>query len=260
MEGAGQLRANPRVLLARCLYQHFYHLTLSDDADLKSIYDKTRFDYSAGAGGMLDRFGYGFALGRVFDEVEHDHGQYDAPRVLFWAGCMIARRALYLEAGGLDESYFAHFEEIDLCWRMQLLGYRIESEPKTVVYHYNAYTIRAASGWKMYLNHRNSVVTLIKNLPAGRLLAVLPLRGVLDGVTMLTSAFRKEPARAWAVVRAHGWIWGHLPRILAARGRTRRLRRVPDAGVLARLYPGSVVWDYFARGRRTAADILGKRQ
>lgn len=135
---------------------------------LHSYQDRDMFEYAGAAGGLLDRFGYPFCRGRVLKKVEKDCGQYDTPADVFWASgaCMMVRADLYRKLGGLDERFFAHQEEIDLCWRAQLEGYKVETVPFSTVYHVGGGTLPNNSPWKLYLNYRNNLLMLSKNLAA----------------------------------------------------------------------------------------------
>jgi GT2 family glycosyltransferase len=133
---------------------------------LHSWQERDKFEYAGAAGGYIDRFGYPFCRGRVLKRLETDNGQYDNPKDVFWAtgACLMVRSSLYRKLGGLDERFFAHMEEIDLCWRMQLEGYRISVVPQSVVYHVGGGTLPATSPFKLYLNYRNNLLMLENNL------------------------------------------------------------------------------------------------
>ena len=133
---------------------------------LHSWQERNKFEYAGAAGGYIDRFGYPFCRGRILGRLETDKGQYDSPKDVFWAtgACLMVRSSLYRKLGGLDERFFAHMEEIDLCWRMQLEGYRISVVPQSVVYHVGGGTLPATSPFKLYLNYRNNLLMLENNL------------------------------------------------------------------------------------------------
>ena len=164
-------------------------------------YDRREyFEYAGACGGFIDAFGYPFCRGRILFTTERDEGQYDTFRSCFWASgaCMACRRELFTRVGGFDEEFFAHMEEIDLCWRAQLVGYRIAVEPASVVYHLGGGTLPNDSPRKIYLNYRNNLWMLYKNLPAGRLWFTVPLRMAMDGASAFvylaqgrTDAFRQ---------------------------------------------------------------------
>lgn len=133
---------------------------------LHSWQDRDKFEYAGAAGGYVDRYGYPFCRGRVLKRLETDRGQYDAPADVFWAtgACLMVRSSLYRKLGGLDDRFFAHMEEIDLCWRMQLEGYKVTVVPESVVYHVGGGTLPATSPFKLYLNYRNNLLMLENNL------------------------------------------------------------------------------------------------
>ena len=149
---------------------------------LLSVDDKGRFEYAGASGGFLDRYGYPFCRGRVFETVEQDNGQYDSPADVLWAtgACMMIRSADYNAAGGLDGRFFAHCEEIDLCWRLRLMGRRICCLPESKVYHVGGGTLPKNSPYKTYLNFRNNLTMLYKNLPEDELRHVMRVRMWLD--------------------------------------------------------------------------------
>ena len=165
---------------------------------------KSFFEYAGAAGGFIDRYGYPFCRGRIFDTVEEDKGQYDNMSDIFWAtgAAMLVRTAVYREAGGLDGTFFAHMEEIDLCWRMRARGYRIVCVPASKVYHVGGATLSAANPHKTYLNFRNNLLMLYKNLPANELGGVMRLRRVLDYVAAFKFALTGESGHFKAVLRA----------------------------------------------------------
>ncbi len=222
---------------------------------IKSIFNKNQFDYSAGCGGLMDRYGYAFALGRIFDTVEIDNGYYDTPREIFWSAGMFTRRDLVTIAGLLDEDYFAHYEEIDLCFRFHLMGYKIVNSPKSVIYHYNAFTIPPKSFKKMYLNQRNSLITLLKNYSVKSLIKYFTLRLFFDMITITLSWIKGDFLRPFATIKALLWIKLHFRKILKKRKQTQELRVVSDKIILKKLYPHSIVLKYFLFGKKTVKDL-----
>lgn len=133
---------------------------------LHSWQERDKFEYAGAAGGYIDRYGYPFCRGRIMKRLETDHGQYDDPKDVFWAtgACLMVRSEVYRQLGGLDERFFAHMEEIDLCWRMQLAGYKVTVVPESVVYHVGGGTLPSDSPFKLYLNFRNNLLMLENNL------------------------------------------------------------------------------------------------
>ncbi len=221
---------------------------------LRSSSDPGRFDYAGGAGGLLDRWGYPFALGRLFDEREQDSGQYLEPGPLAWASgcCMAGATSRFMGLGGFEEAYFAHFEEIDLCWRHRRMGGRIAPLPSAVIYHMGPSTL-PEGGMKTRLNFRNSLWTLRRNLNPARLALVLAGRLVLDGAAALRWLLVGRPGQAAAVLR--GWAGGLLRRpwrgVEPPPGE--RGPRPADG-----VYAGSAAAARWLRGARTASELLGR--
>ncbi|HMO32553.1 MAG TPA: glycosyltransferase family 2 protein [Lacibacter sp.] len=218
-----------------------------------SWHKRGSFEYAGAAGGWIDALGYPFSRGRVFDTVETDTGQYDEAAPVFWASgaAFFVRAAVFHEMGGFDESFFAHQEEIDLCWRMQRLGYRVYACPQSVVYHVGGGTLPAGSPRKVYLNFRNNLVMLVKNMPLSELLWKLPIRMALDALSAWKELLQGKPAYWRAVFQAHldfaDW-W------LRASGKY----QAPHPS-LSGWYSGSVVWQYFVKRRRHFSQIVHRK-
>lgn len=172
---------------------------------LLSISDRSRFEYAGAAGGFIDYFGYPFCRGRILSNLEEDEGQYDAPKECFWAtgACMMVRSSLYHHIGGLDESFFAHMEEIDFCWRAKALGYQVWCIPASKVWHVGGGTLPNESPRKLYLNYRNNLLMLYKNLPANIRCKRLFVRKCLDGASAAVYLLSGKPANFKAVWMAH---------------------------------------------------------
>ena len=172
---------------------------------IRSYASRDMFEYAGAAGGYIDRLGYPFCRGRIFDTVEEDRGQYDDTREIFWASgsCIAVRGAAFDQCDGFDESFFLHMEEIDLCWRIQNAGYTVCYFPHSVVWHVGGGTLGYGSPSKIYYNFRNSLIMLAKNLPARHLRRTIFLRQLLDGMAAVMLLFREGRQAASAVVRAH---------------------------------------------------------
>jgi GT2 family glycosyltransferase len=207
---------------------------------------KDLFEYAGAGGGFIDMLGYPFCRGRIFDTVEHDRGQYNDIVPVFWAtgACLVIRSKLFKDLGGFDEDFFAHMEEIDLCWRLKRMGHRIFYCGSSTVYHVGGGTLAAGNPTKTYYNFRNGLAMLIKNQGGGQLLWKLPLRLILDWIAALKFLVG-TPAHAWAVLRAHGYVFSHLSSILAKR------KRLKDPFGVSEVYPGIILWRYFVLGRKT---------
>lgn len=169
-----------------------------------SYKDKSVFEYAGAAGGYIDKYGYPFCRGRIFDTLEKDEGQYDSVAEIFWASgaAMFVRREAYIKAGGLDSGFFAHMEEIDLCWRLKSRGFKIMCIPQSKVYHVGGATLKKENPRKTYLNFRNNLLMLYKNLTESELNKVMLMRTMLDYVAILVFLFKFDMANAKAVISA----------------------------------------------------------
>ena len=218
-----------------------------------------KFDYAGGMGGLIDRFGYPFAIGRIFDDLETDAGQYEGRFRIFWASgtAMMIRTAVLRQSGLLDEDFFAHMEEIDLNWRFHLLGYRVISDSRSAVYHYSGYSLGHEAHRKMYLNHRNNWMMLLKNYSSRTLLWLVPTRIVFEGITFLVSVGKLDFKRAWAVFRAGAFVLMHSARIARKHREVQKIRRVSDKLIFSQMFRGSIVLNYFLRGVRRVRDLEG---
>lgn len=172
---------------------------------LRSYFDRDSFEYAGAAGGFIDKLGYPFCKGRVFESIEKDFGQYDGTYPVFWAtgACMVIKSKIFHELGGFDPYFFAHQEEIDLCWRLQNHGYKIYCTTKSVAYHLGGGTLPKSNPHKTFLNFRNNMVLLYKNLPRRKWWSIILIRLILDGVAALKFATGNNPGEFWAVFKAH---------------------------------------------------------
>lgn len=215
---------------------------------------KTKFEYAGAAGGFIDYMGFPFCKGRLFQDLEEDHGQYDEIDEIFWAtgACMMVRSEVYWEAGGLDEDFFAHQEEIDLCWRIKNLGYKIMYTPHSKIYHIGGGTLPTNNPMKPYLNFRNNLVMLVKNLPTKNLFPNILIKMVLDGIAAIKFVFDRDFTHAYAVFRAHVRFYITLPKTLKKRRHIQRTIKNKD---LPRIYKRSIVKQYFLKGKRKFSDL-----
>lgn len=167
--------------------------------------EKTKFEYAGAGGGFIDVFGYPYCRGRIFNYLETDHGQFDDETEIFWASgaCLFIRSKVYHEVGGLDEDYFAHQEEIDLCWRTQNLGYKVKYVGSSSVYHVGGATLKETNPHKTFLNFRNSLLNVVKNVPKERFLFVIFSRLLLDGIAGIKFIIELRPIHTLAIIKAH---------------------------------------------------------
>ncbi|MGQ1785098.1 MULTISPECIES: glycosyltransferase family 2 protein [unclassified Saccharicrinis] len=172
---------------------------------IKSYHQPTHFEYAGAAGGYIDKYGFPFCKGRIFNQIEEDKGQYDQSSSVFWASgaAMMIRSKLYFETGGLDEDFFAHMEEIDLCWRLKNRGWDVKYIANSEVFHLGGATLDYKNPRKVYLNFRNNLFVLTKNIARHKLLYKLSQRMVLDGVAAIKFLASKEFVNFWSVIRAH---------------------------------------------------------
>lgn len=213
------------------------------------------FEYAGAAGGMLDRLGYPYCRGRILDTVEQDRGQYEEECEIFWASgaAYFVRTELYLRLGGLDADFFAHMEEIDLSWRIWNAGYRICYTSKSVVYHLGGGSMAYGSPRKTYLNFRNNLSMLVKNLPARGFWRTLLLRFILDGVAGLKFLLSGEWRHMLAIVRAHYYIYTNIAELKEKRHNTQRT----ESGLDHVVYPYSILWKYYFEKKKTFKDLKG---
>ena len=222
---------------------------------IRSWHDKKMFEYAGAAGGWIDKYGYPFCKGRVFEICEEDLGQYDNAEPVFWASgaALFIRASAFYEMNGFDEYFFAHQEEIDLCWRLQLAGYKIYSCPSSIVYHVGGGTLQRGNTQKTYLNFRNNLVMLAKNLPATKKIWILPARILLDAITAWKGLLTGDSGYFMAILKAHfsfvNWLFFH-----------QKDSRFPGTlkGHLNGYLSKSIVWNFFIKKKKTFLEIAGK--
>lgn len=217
---------------------------------IRSMARRDCFEYAGAAGGYIDRYGYPFCRGRILSYIEKDRGQYDEPDQCFWASgaCMMVRSDLYHYLGGLDETFFAHMEEIDFCWRAKLAGHQVWAVPEAVVYHIGGASLDNASPRKLYLNYRNSLLMLQKNLPTSERQRIMAIRKMLDFASALVYLFTGR--------------WSYFKSVWRAKRDFRRM--APDIDVSSfsedgndvGRYDGSIVLRYFRSLGRLTFDKL----
>lgn len=222
---------------------------------LLAEYDKDSFEYAGACGGFLDKYGYPFCRGRIFDTVERDNGQYDYQQEILWAtgACMMIRSKDYWTAGGLDGRFFAHNEEIDLCWRLRLMGRKIYCIPESEVYHVGGGTLPKSNPMKTYLNFRNNLTMLYKNLSDTELTHVMRMRRFLDYLAAFETLVLK---RNWgdfkAIFKARRAfnVWKHE---FDEDRRKIQASRVKDE--IPQVYNLSIIWQYYAKGKKLFSQL-----
>ena len=213
------------------------------------------FEYAGAAGGWIDSLGYPFSRGRVFDVCEKDEKQYDNAAPIFWAtgACMMIRAELFHAMQGFDASFFAHQEEIDLCWRIQLAGYQIYACPVAKVYHVGAGTL-PRGGRKVFLNFRNNLIMLAKNLPLAELLWKLPARFALDAISAYKGLLGGDTSFFLAIAKAHFAFMGY-----SLGGNIKRTKGTKPLDSLGGVYQGSLVFQYFIKNKQFFSKIVSKQ-
>lgn len=213
---------------------------------MRDYYKPTCFEYAGAAGGYIDWLGYPFCRGRIFDTCEVDAGQYDDTREIFWAtgACMFVRAEVFHQLGGFDTQFFAHMEEIDLCWRMKNAGYQIYYSPASTVYHVGGGTLHKSNPRKTFLNYRNGLAMMYKNLPSNQLFTTIFMRLVLDGVSSIKFLLAGSFKDIWAILKAHFAFYAMIPGL--ERKSPRHLKDI---------YPKSIVLDYFLRKKKRFREL-----
>ena len=212
------------------------------------------FEYAGGAGGFIDKWGYPFARGRIFDVVEQDHGQYDDICEIFWASgaAMFVRAKDYWLVGGLDEDFFAHQEEIDLCWRLKNRGKKIFAYPKVAVYHLGGGSLSYQNPRKVYFNFRNNLMMLLKNLPRGKAFGLIFLRLFLDAMAAFQMLLGKPKAGFFYVIKAHLSFYANLGKTLKKRRQLVKFNRFDYPQV----YRKSLIWQFFVKKKRYFSQLF----
>jgi len=221
-----------------------------------SFYKRDYFEHAGASGGFLDKYGYPFCRGRIFNIVETDTGQYNTETPVFWASgaCMMVRESAYNEAGGLDSSFFAHMEEIDLCWRFHKLGYNVFCIPQSVVYHVGGGTLKYDTPGKTYLNFRNNLYMLYKNLPEMGFNKTLFIRKILDGIAGIVFLFSGKPRHVIAIIRAHIDFYSARTKLKPEREKNLKMKNgnsVPDNLILNK----SIIVMFHLRRLRRFSDL-----
>lgn len=222
----------------------------------KLLSEKSRdsFEYAGASGGFIDCYGYPFCRGRMFDTVETDNGQYDYATEILWAtgACMVVRASDFKEAGGFDARFFAHSEEIDLCWRMSLMGKKIYCIPDSFVYHIGGATLPKNNPMKTYLNFRNNLTMLYKNLPDSELRHVMRVRAVLDYVAAFQALASGRTGDFKAIINGRKAFKKWLPEYRTVRAEIQSMRKTDD---IKGFYRHSILWQYYAKGHKKYSEL-----
>ncbi|OJJ21815.1 dTDP-Rha--alpha-D-GlcNAc-pyrophosphate polyprenol alpha-3-L-rhamnosyltransferase [marine bacterium AO1-C] len=218
---------------------------------IKAYHQKTHFEYAGAAGGFIDRLGYPFCRGRIFDDTETDEGQYNDTQEIFWAtgACMFVRASLYWQMEGLDNDFFAHMEEIDLCWRFKNAGYQIYYVGSSEVYHVGGGTLHKSNPRKTFLNFRNNLVLLYKNLPAHKVWPTLWWRFWLDGIAWWRFLLVGQRKDAFAITRAY---WQFYRSVSFWR---KKRQNVKNFALHPQMFGQSLVFAYFLKKKKTFKDL-----
>lgn len=217
---------------------------------IRSFYNKEFFEYAGAAGGYIDKYGYPFCRGRIFDKTEPDTGQYDSETDIFWSSgaCMLVRAEAWKKCEGFDADFFAHMEEIDLCWRFSKAGYRVSFIPGSIVYHVGGGSLPYNSPFKTYLNFRNSLFLLYKNLPDKNFRISLFIRKILDGVAAVKFLFSGNFGSVVSVFRAH------IDYYLSSGDLRKKRLHVKETQVNhfpKNILNKSIVFEFYVKGRKT---------
>ncbi len=222
---------------------------------IRSCYQRDHFEHAGAGGGFIDQYGFPFCRGRMLHIVEKDQGQYNDTRDVFWASgaAFFIRRTCWESMGGFDSDFFAHMEEVDLCWRLKLAGYRVGYCPQSVVYHVGGGTLATSNPRKTYLNFRNSLFMLQKNLPFKTAVWVIFARMWIDLVALIHFMVQGKFGDAWAISRSHQRFF--LDFFKTARKRTRLNQRLKGTGV----YRCSFIWAFYVHGKTVFSQLNPKR-
>ncbi len=226
---------------------------------IKAFHQKTHFEHAGAAGGLIDFLGYPFCRGRIFGNIEADNGQYDDVQEIFWAtgAALFIKADLFHKIGGFDGDYFAHMEEIDLCWRLRKAGYQIMVCPQSTVYHVGGGTLSQENPFKTYLNFRNNLVMILKNENGWKVYIIFPIRLVLDGFSGFQFLLKGQFKNIFAIIKAHFYIYGHAFSILQKRMKSQQLidELYIDKPRTKGKLKGSIVFKAFILGKKTVREL-----
>jgi GT2 family glycosyltransferase len=218
---------------------------------IKSFHERNKFEYAGAGGGFIDKWGYPFCRGRIFDTIETDEGQYNDTREVFWAtgACLFVKAHAYHQIGGLDKDFFAHMEEIDFCWRLQRAGYKVYYCGDSEVFHVGGGSLNKSNPRKTYLNFRNNISLLYKNLPEKNFYSILTFRLFLDGIAGTKFLVTEGPSHCFAVIKAHLSIYKNLPNLREKR------KLIKGRDYTHNIYPASIVYEYFVGQKKKFSDL-----
>ena len=221
---------------------------------LLSENDRDKFEYAGASGGFIDRYGYPFCRGRMFDTVENDDGQYDYATEILWAtgACMVVRADDFMQAGGFDPRFFAHSEEIDLCWRLRLAGKKIYCIPDSFVYHIGGGTLPKNNPMKTYLNFRNNLTMLYKNLPENDLRRVMSVRFLLDYVAAFQALLSGRIGDFCAILKGRKAFRKWMPEYKKVREQIQAMRKIDN---VTGIYGRSILWQYYVKRHRKYSEL-----
>ncbi len=231
---------------------------------IKSYAQKSYFEHAGAAGGFIDSFGYIFCRGRLFYEIEEDKGQYGQSGEVFWASgaAMFIKRHCWDEANGFDDSFFAHMEEIDLCWRLKNKGYKVMYCAESEIFHLGGGTLNVENPFKTYLNFRNNLSLLKKNLPFGQAVFIIPVRILMDLMAIFRFLNEGKRKDAWAVSRAHqSFVLGLFRKVRKSESpKVREMEEETDKrpatkAKLKGMYKGSIVWAFFIKKKKHFTEL-----
>jgi GT2 family glycosyltransferase len=221
---------------------------------IRAFHERDHFEYAGAAGGYIDKFGYTFCRGRIFENVEKDTGQYDNTTDIFWSSgaCMMVRAEAWKKCGGFDDDFFAHMEEVDLCWRFHLAGFRVSCVPGSIIYHAGGGSLPYDSKLKTYLNFRNNLFMLYKNLPDNKLHKTIFIRKVLDGVAAIMFIIKGRTGNAKAVLKAHIDYYKNIKKLKVKR---ETVKNLTINKTLSHLVNKCIVFRFYIKGEKTFSSI-----
>jgi GT2 family glycosyltransferase len=236
-------------------YMYEYENVAACQPKILSYYNRNRFEHAGAAGGYIDRFGFPFCRGRVLSLAEEDNGQYDTTADIFWAtgACFLVRSDTYWKVGGLDDDFFAHMEEIDMCWRFKSRGYKVVCVPESTVFHIGGGTLNTESPHKTYLNFRNNLLMLYKNLPEKHLRSTMNWRFVFDYVAALQLFITGKPKNALSVFKAREDFRKMIPDFESKRNQNILFATSDNQ---SDIFQESIVVNFYLKGKRTFNSLI----